>query len=234
MAETSIIPTRFRGPPESANGGWTCGLLAKHLDGPAQVVLRAPPPLDTEMALAAGDERVVLRHGETLIGEATPHREAIASSEAVDWDEATDAVARFIWSEEHPYPGCFVCGPDRGDGGLRLFPGPVEGRRVAATPFVPPADLCEGGVARPELVWAALDCPSWFGFASFHDDFGLVLLGRLRAAVHRAPREKERCVVTGFPIDRDGRKIRCGSSIFSADGELLATAEALWIELQEK
>ena len=46
-----LIPRRFNGPPASANGGYTCGLIARYVGGPAAVSLRSPPPLDTALAL---------------------------------------------------------------------------------------------------------------------------------------------------------------------------------------
>jgi len=38
------IERRFCGPPESGNGGYSCGLLAAHVGGPAEVTLRRSPP----------------------------------------------------------------------------------------------------------------------------------------------------------------------------------------------
>src|SRR2546430_6225723 len=40
-----VIEPRFRGPPDSANGGYTCAMAAQFIDVPAQVTLRTPPPL---------------------------------------------------------------------------------------------------------------------------------------------------------------------------------------------
>ena len=37
------IPRRYRGPMHSANGGYAAGLLAREVDGPAEVTLRLPP-----------------------------------------------------------------------------------------------------------------------------------------------------------------------------------------------
>lgn len=185
--------------------------------------------------------------GETLIAEA----EAVDPPEfqlppAVSWERAERATASYPWRDNHPYAHCFVCGPARTDDGLRLFPGPVESDagaahavRVAATPWIVPGDLCEPGVdnvarARTELLWAALDCPSWFGFRAFDDHHGFVLLGRLTAQVIEHPQASERCVVGGWLQRRDGRKILCGSAIWRADGSLLAAADAVWIELRDK
>lgn len=41
------IDPRFTGPPGTANGGWTAGLMAGFLpvDGPVEVTLRKPPPI---------------------------------------------------------------------------------------------------------------------------------------------------------------------------------------------
>src|SRR5918996_2619259 len=41
-----MIPARFNGPPATANGGYTCGLVARLLGVDAEVTLRRPPPLD--------------------------------------------------------------------------------------------------------------------------------------------------------------------------------------------
>ena len=52
MADQLIrIDRRFRGPPDSGNGGYVAGLLAKALGGSGvEVTLRAPPPLDRDIA----------------------------------------------------------------------------------------------------------------------------------------------------------------------------------------
>ena len=47
--QTMTIARRFRGPPNSGNGGYVCGMLARYISGAAEVVLRAPPPLETEL-----------------------------------------------------------------------------------------------------------------------------------------------------------------------------------------
>jgi hypothetical protein len=58
------IASRFCGPPQSGNGGYTCGLLAEALPGPIEVSLRAPPPLAVELALRpAADGGGSLWHG---------------------------------------------------------------------------------------------------------------------------------------------------------------------------
>ena len=47
------IPGRFNGPPESGNGGYSCGVLAAYIEGPARIRLHVPPPLDTPLEVRA-------------------------------------------------------------------------------------------------------------------------------------------------------------------------------------
>ena len=72
MTGSLVIASRFCGPPDSGNGGYVCGLIAGYLDGPAEVTLRKPPPLETASDLERdGDGSVRVRDGQTLIAEAT-------------------------------------------------------------------------------------------------------------------------------------------------------------------
>ena len=53
MTSSIIIDRRYCGPPNSGNGGYVCGRLARHIsvgtpDG-VEVTLRAPPPLDKRL-----------------------------------------------------------------------------------------------------------------------------------------------------------------------------------------
>ena len=63
-----IIDKRFCGPPNSGNGGYVCGRLARHIPGGAEVTLRAPPPLDTPLdAIATDDGTWELRDGGNIV-----------------------------------------------------------------------------------------------------------------------------------------------------------------------
>ena len=55
------IDRRFRGPPDSGNGGYFAGLVAKELGGSDVVVtLRRPAPLDADLRLErSGDEALL-------------------------------------------------------------------------------------------------------------------------------------------------------------------------------
>ena len=66
--QTITIPRRFRGPRNSGNGSYVCGILARQIAGAAEVTLRAPPPLETELDLVEVGARVwELRQGTATI-----------------------------------------------------------------------------------------------------------------------------------------------------------------------
>jgi hypothetical protein len=228
------IPSRFNGPPTSANGGYTSGLFASLIDGPCEVTLRAPPPLDTPLTLSPSEHGgAVLMQDATLIAEASPRAFALELPDPVGFDDATVASRAYPGFHSHPYPTCFVCGTDREPGdGLRIWPGPVEDRRIVAAPWIPTTDLCRDGVVDSRFVWAALDCPSWFGFVSFAREIPPVLLGRMTVALARPPRSDQRCVVVGWSTGGEGRRIECASMLLDEQGACLAHSKSTWIALK--
>lgn len=64
------IDSRYCGPPDSGNGGYTCGIVAKLVDGPAEVTLHRPPPLN--QTLKIDSEKVILYDETGMIAEAVP------------------------------------------------------------------------------------------------------------------------------------------------------------------
>ena len=79
MQASIVIPTTFRGPPDSGIGGYVAGAIAECFSkeasaGPEaaiEVTLRAPTPLDRPMGVVHGESntlQVIL--GETLIADA--------------------------------------------------------------------------------------------------------------------------------------------------------------------
>ena len=209
------IDPRFNGPPGSANGGYTCGLLAAATGEPCEVTLRAPPPLGRPLRLDGGR----LWDGDELVADAHRVELDVDAPQRVSFDEAVRASRTYPGFDEHAYPTCFVCGPARDDG-LGLFTGAVNDM-LLATPWVPK----ETG---RELVWAALDCPGaiavgWTGRGDW-------LLGRMAGRVDDVPRIGEHCVVTAVPLGRDGRKGYAATAAYGADGRLLGVARQTWIE----
>lgn len=224
------IARRFRGPSNSGNGGYCCGRIANDLRS-AKVTLRSPPPLDTDLELVDDEGTMRAMHGDTVVGDAVAHSLELDVPDPIDVDLARRARERFAAKTEHIYPECFVCGISREPGdGLDLHPGPVEDGSVVACDWTPHESLpAHDGRIAPEIVWAALDCPSYFGAASFDKP---VLLGRLEGDVRNAPQVGERCVVVGWGIAREGRKIIAGSALYGAEGDLYGAARATWIELR--
>ena len=160
----------------SANGGYACGRIAPFVDAETvEVTLLLPPPLETPLRVEPAGDGVRVFDGEALVAEGRPAELTLDVPDAPDFVEASRVSAAQAVDANHPFPGCFTCGPAREEGdGLRLRPGAAGGGLVVA-PYRP-ADTA------PELVWAALDCPGAYavdpGFAR-----GVSVLGRLTGRI---------------------------------------------------
>lgn len=225
----TVLP-RFRGPADSGNGGYVSGVLAGRagavVGGSAAVAtLRLPPPLGTPLAVVAdGDGGVRLMNGDAMVAEAARSRLDVEPVVPVDADRAREAAETFPGLRSHPFPECFVCGPDRDPGdALRLFPGRLGDGRTACIWTV-----TDEFADRPELVWAALDCP---GGWSAEIEGRPMVLGRLTAAVADLPESGEECVVMGRLLGAEGRKTWTTSTVYGADGRELGRAQATWISI---
>jgi hypothetical protein len=211
-----IIPARYNGPPSSANGGYACGLLSEALGGGFEVTLKRPPPLDVSLDLVGNE----LKEGDVVIAEAHRNLMAMDAIEPVSLEDAEEASKGYAGFRHHAYPTCFTCGPERNDG-LGIFAGPVVGRDgVVASPWTPRE-------VRPEILWAALDCPGGWAVDDFQREG--VLLGRMAASIHGVPVIGEPHVVAGWRIGEDGRKRYAGSALCTRDGDVLAVSRSTWI-----
>ena len=72
VADSLVIPARFNGPPDSGHGGYSAGLVGTLVEGPAEAALRAPPPLETPLAVEREGERVGALHDGAVVLEAGP------------------------------------------------------------------------------------------------------------------------------------------------------------------
>lgn len=234
-----FVDSRFHGPPHSANGGYVCGAMAELADGSASVSLRVPPPLERAMPVRAEDDgRLTLLDGDTVVAEAVPTDPVDLEVPAVvDMAAAEAASRRYTGFREHPFPTCWTCGPHRPAGdGLRIFTGAVDGHGagadLVAAAWTPDGDVDagDGRVLGPH-VWAALDCPSYFG--AVRDE--PALLARLSADL-RAPVHVGRSyVVLGWTAaPADGRKRHGGSAVLDADGDVVAIARSTWVTLSDE
>lgn len=218
--ETITINPRFNGPPGSGNGGYTCGLVAQLVGEPAQITLRAPPPLGTRLLVERDGERARVTDGETLVAEAEPVDFELEVPAPPSFAEAERASLSYPGFEQHAFPTCFVCGPEREPGdGLRIFAGPL-GDGGFSSPWIPTE-------VAPELVWAALDCPG--AIAVGFPERGETVLGRFAVSIDELPRAGERCVVVAWPLGEEGRKLYAGTALYGENGRCLAHARATWI-----
>lgn len=227
---TFTIAARFNGPPGSGNGGYVCGVLAEQIGGVSETTLRAPPPLETPLALVREAARVALYAGNALLAEARPGALDWQAPPAPSFAEAQAAEQRYPGLRRHNFPTCFVCGPGRpAHDGLALFTGAVSGRDMVACTWTPGADLADtAGAVASVFLHAALDCPSYWAL----DNAGKpALLARMASSIDRAPpRIGQPLIVAAWALGSEGRKHRGASAIYTEQGEPLARAEALWIE----
>lgn len=231
MSSTLTIEQRFNGPPDSANGGYAAGVLARYIDGTSAVRLHAPPPLETEMTVEGTGEGLTLKHGEQLIATGRPTEIDIDVPLPPTLAEAEAASTMSPCHTNKMFITCFVCAPARAnDGGLCVHAGPLEDGVNWATPWLPDASLAnDSGHVAPEYIWSALDCPGVYACRTLNST--AMLLGELAVRIEGAARPGEPHIVTAWPLGHDGRKYYSGSALFAETGERLAVAKHIWIEL---
>ena len=221
MKDIVTVDRRYRGPLDSANGGYAAGLLGSRLGTTAEVTLRLPPPLERPLELRRDGARLLLLDGERLVAEAAPGDPELEAPAAPIAEESASASAGVGAFGPPQFAECFVCGVREDGSGLGIHPGPVPGRDglVAAT--------WVAHDVTPEVVWASIDCPG--AYAVGEVGRGEPVLGRMTARLVRLPEEGERCVVVGWPLGEDGRKLHAGTALYGADGAVLAIARQVWI-----
>jgi hypothetical protein len=237
VSETLTIPGRFNGPPGTANGGYTCGLVAGLVGAEeVSVSLRLPPPVDKPLSVVRDGDQVELRDGDARVAEGGPAELLLDVPDPISPEEAAAASAagRDHWCDHHPFPTCFACGPERDPGdGLRLFPGELRDG-MFATAWTPDEGLDDGtGQVRPECVWAALDCPTSAPVANFATGPSMVL-ARLTARLGCSVEVGEHHAILSWPLSVDGRKHAGACALFDSAGRLLCASQALWIEVRQE
>jgi hypothetical protein len=219
--ETVTIARRYRGPLDSANGGYAAGLLGARLGDAAEVTLRLPPPLERPLAVRREGDRLLLLDGDLLIAEAAPGDPALqapAPPTPAEAQAASEGVGAFGPPQ---FAECFVCGVREDGTGLGIHPGPLPGGDGLVATTWTASDV------KPEVVWASIDCPG--AYAVGETGRGEPVLGRMTARVERLPEDGEPCIVVGWPLAEDGRKLHAGTALYSRDGEVLALARQVWI-----
>jgi len=234
VTDTITFDPGCNGPPGTGHGGYVSGVMARLLgEDPAEVTLRVPPPLGRPLTIEREAGGIQLYHGAVMVAEALPAQFEIDVPAPVSFEEADEASVDYPGRKHHPFPTCLVCGPKRHpEDGLRIFAGPVgEGDRMAAA-WVPPGWAAdEGGLIRPEFIWAALDCPAGW---SLHVEFPgrHAVLGRLAARLIAPVTPGGRHVIMAWPMGFEGRKGYAGSALFTEAGVLCAVARSTWIQIE--
>jgi hypothetical protein len=214
----------------------TAGLLADHIGRQAEVTLRRPSPLETPLSVESDGTDAKLLDGEALVAEAGVAEVDVEVPAPVPLEVARDASTRspvVLHPEWHPFPTCFVCGPDRARGdGLRVLPGPVEDTDTFAAPVGFPRDLAStDGTVPAHLLWAALDCPSSFVmYLGGERPKTPFVLGRIAARLDRSVPIDRTLVARSWALGRDGRKLFAASALFDGD-DVIAVARATWISI---
>jgi len=235
VSQQVLIERRFRGPPDSAQGGYACGLVAERIEEAcAAVSLRSPPPLERPLDIRQADDgTVALLDGDRLVAEGGPAELELDVPSAPTIEEAEVASAGNPWHDRHPFPGCFGCGPERTqDEAVAVVMGPLAGRDVFAAPWTPLAEFAGAdGSVSPLFVWAALDCPT--APPAVPVEAPASVLGRLTGRLVAPVTPGQPHTVVSWLIGHDGRKHRGGAAIYGPGGELCAYSEGLWIELRD-
>jgi hypothetical protein len=253
MTDSICVAGKFRGPPHSGNGGYVAGVIADALmrsqqvnnalaDGPIEVTLRAPTPLDRALPVIYSSDVGTLRvvDDDTLIAEAKVVSLELAVPIPVSWQEAMQAreYSYSLPMGEHPFfegirrgahPVCFCCGAEPPvTESLHVYSAAVKNNEQVAAAWIPHACFAdETGYIRPEFLWTALDCPGQMAWRA--RDVRTGMLGRLTAHIDKRVRASERCVVIGWTIANEGKKYLAGTALVNEANELCAYAKTVWI-----
>lgn len=227
MLDEIVIGARFNGPAGSGNGGYSAGLAAAAIGAEstgATVTLRRPPPLDVPLPVRHAPDGATVLHDDRPVAEVTSAVLAEDAVPTVPYDRAVAVSVGYPGFADHPFPTCYVCGPERRRGdGLRIFPGPLPDGRTAAPWQVPPD-------VTAVTLWAALDCPGGWAIIAPGRPY---VMGRMTARVLAVPDPGTECVALGAVVATEGRKAEVRSAVYSGAGTLLAQARATWIAIPD-
>ncbi|MFE3797500.1 hypothetical protein KHQ06_21245 [Nocardia tengchongensis] len=234
QAEALTIPAHIHGYPEIVFGGYLAGLLAAEAGGDTvRVDFRRAVMVGTPIRLSspAGGRAAFTATDDTLLVEATPSVLTLDPRPTPSWTAAKSAVELAL-SGDRTVTDCYGCGLGCAPGrGLRLFPSELPGTRMMAAAWTPDAGLAdETGELPPEIVWSALDCPGGRAAFVFSEMGSGAFTAALTATQLRPMYAGADYISHAWVIARDGRKHTVGVALSTADGELCALSEALWIE----
>ena len=227
-----VIDPAFEGPPAFAHGGYACGILAPYLAADAEITLRKPVPLGTGLRLAPYNGALALHDEDGPVAEGASTRLEDRTPQPPTFAEALAATASFPGLSSHPYPRCVGCGTGRTDAvALRIFPGPLAARELVAAVWYPGSEAIADGFLKPELVWAALDCPGGWAAVHFGRTGRPAVLGRMAARLSPPILAQDAYIVVGWLDGVSGRKLTAGSALYTRGGVPQGFSRQTWITL---
>ena len=236
--DTFSIPRQFCGPPFSSNGGYFCGIVASFFDRPVEIRLKAPPPLDTEMTIQRESDKARVFALGKLIAEVRPSDVQPKPAPYISMEDAIRCSNTGLEGSRinHPFPGCFVCGPDRSEGdGMHVFTGPKTGTPLYGAKWhAHPAWSSNGTDIDAHYVWSALDCPSSgpaFSTSVTPGSNVAYVLGTLSIHIHQLPKVGNDYAIVCATDESHERLYRTRVSLYASDQSLLATGAAVWVQV---
>ncbi|HEX6221151.1 MAG TPA: hypothetical protein VF115_08670 [Acidimicrobiia bacterium] len=209
------------------NGGYVAGILgdAARLHT-SSARLSRPVPIETPLHLVAEDGWAALRHCDQTLAETVETTDRVGSTGFVPRDEAVNAGELMI--DLGVFADCFVCGRD-GEDGLGIRPKPLADGRFAAVWRPGSSGLIEAPTVPIRYLHSALDCPG--GFAAIAASGKLAVTGSLTSRIDFLPESDRTLIVVAEAVGAEGRTLHAVTTIFTESGEIVATAEAIWVTL---
>lgn len=212
----------------SVNGGYLSGVLARArvLGGVTTTRLRRPVPLGESVYLYADEASAAIRFCDRTLAELAAGPEEVAETGFVTVEEARHAVDPEVRLDM--FGDCFVCGRGAPEG-LGVEPKRLDDGRFAAMWLPAKSDLIEDELVPEEYLHAALDCIG--GFAALTAAKQPAVTGSLTVRVDYLAPSDQLLIVVGAAGRREGRKLHATSTIYAENDEVVATAEAIWVAI---
>jgi acyl-coenzyme A thioesterase PaaI-like protein len=221
------IDQRHQGPFGAANGGYVAGLLGDALRGaPSSVRIQRPVPVGTPIYVYRRGDTAFIRHNDQTVATAELANASIATTEFVSIADVLAAPEPDL--DLGMFADCFVCGQPAPDG-LGVRAKALPDGRFAAVWHPAESRHITGSKVPAVYLRSALDCPG--GFAALTANQTIALTGTLTSSVEFLPEADSTLIVVGEATHAEGRKLGAVSTIYTASGDLVATASALWIAI---
>lgn len=232
-SDAIVVPELYVGYPGVAFGGYVAGVLAERAGAKTvRVDFRGPVPVEVPVRIAETEGGgVELGEAGRPLAAAHPAELQLDPPAAPSWDEAAAATERFRAAPPSGVVDCFGCGLRATGRGLRVHCSPVPDLGLVASAWIPSLAFANAdGLFPTRLVWGALDCPgNWAGRFLGTQRPGAVTAA-LTGTILRPVAAGEPHISYAWLLSESGRKHTMGAALATAEGELCAVSEALWID----